>query len=68
MSTCAVLFYIVLLFSLQMSPVFVDLPALAQTLQQVPLHQRLHLEAELLQVLIQHIELHLHRPQPICVM
>ncbi|XP_024912613.1 cell death regulator Aven [Cynoglossus semilaevis] len=35
----------------EMSPVFVDLPALAQTLQQVPLHQRLHLEAELLQVL-----------------
>ncbi|XP_063757745.1 cell death regulator Aven isoform X2 [Eleginops maclovinus] len=34
----------------QMSAVFVDLPALAQTLQQVPLHQRLNLEAELLQV------------------
>ncbi|XP_008283112.1 cell death regulator Aven [Stegastes partitus] len=34
----------------QMSPVFVDLPALAQSLQQVPLHQRLNLEAELLQV------------------
>ncbi|XP_035472653.2 cell death regulator Aven [Scophthalmus maximus] len=34
----------------QMSAVFVDLPALAQTLQQVPLHQRLHLEAELVQV------------------
>uniref|UniRef100_A0A3B5AJP9 Apoptosis and caspase activation inhibitor n=1 Tax=Stegastes partitus TaxID=144197 RepID=A0A3B5AJP9_9TELE len=38
------------LFVLQMSPVFVDLPALAQSLQQVPLHQRLNLEAELLQV------------------
>nr|XP_020459539.1 cell death regulator Aven [Monopterus albus]XP_020459540.1 cell death regulator Aven [Monopterus albus] len=35
----------------QMSAVFVDLPALAQSLQQVPLHQRLNLEAELLQVL-----------------
>ncbi|KAG7508751.1 hypothetical protein JOB18_023382 [Solea senegalensis] len=35
----------------QMSTVVVDLPALAQTLQQVPLHQRLNLEAELLQVL-----------------
>ncbi|XP_068564518.1 cell death regulator Aven [Cebidichthys violaceus] len=35
----------------QMSAVFVDLPALAQILQQVPLHQRLNLEAELLQVL-----------------
>ncbi|XP_034384341.1 cell death regulator Aven isoform X2 [Cyclopterus lumpus] len=34
----------------QMSAVFVDLPALAQSLQQVPLHQRLNLEAELLQV------------------
>ncbi|XP_075939904.1 cell death regulator Aven isoform X2 [Anarhichas minor] len=34
----------------QMSAVFVDLPALAQILQQVPLHQRLNLEAELLQV------------------
>ncbi|XP_054871851.1 cell death regulator Aven [Amphiprion ocellaris] len=34
----------------QMSVVFVDLPALTQTLQQVPLHQRLNLEAELLQV------------------
>ncbi|KAM8726538.1 cell death regulator Aven [Acanthopagrus schlegelii] len=35
----------------QMSAVFVDLPALAQSLQQVPLHQRLNLEAELVQVL-----------------
>ncbi|XP_029281832.1 cell death regulator Aven [Cottoperca gobio] len=34
----------------QMSAVFVDLPALALSLQQVPLHQRLNLEAELLQV------------------
>lgn len=34
----------------QMSAVFVDLPALAQSLQQVPLHQRLNLDAELLQV------------------
>ncbi|XP_068433848.1 cell death regulator Aven [Clinocottus analis] len=34
----------------QMSAVFVDLPALAQCLQQVPLHQRLNLEAELLQI------------------
>ncbi|XP_029902390.1 cell death regulator Aven [Myripristis murdjan] len=34
----------------QISPVFVDLPALAQCLQEVPLHQRLNLEAELLQV------------------
>ncbi|XP_038582166.1 cell death regulator Aven [Micropterus salmoides] len=34
-----------------MSAVFVDLPALAQSLQQVPLHQRLNLEAELVQVL-----------------
>ncbi|KAK5879823.1 hypothetical protein CesoFtcFv8_022903 [Champsocephalus esox] len=33
----------------QMSAVFVDLPALAQILQQVPLLQRLHLEEELLQ-------------------
>lgn len=33
-----------------MSAVFVDLPALAQNLQQVPLHQRLNLEAELVQV------------------
>uniref|UniRef100_A0A3B4TQP7 Apoptosis, caspase activation inhibitor n=1 Tax=Seriola dumerili TaxID=41447 RepID=A0A3B4TQP7_SERDU len=34
----------------QMSAGFVDLPALAQTLQRVPLHQRLNLEAELVQV------------------
>uniref|UniRef100_A0AAQ4QV25 Apoptosis, caspase activation inhibitor n=1 Tax=Gasterosteus aculeatus aculeatus TaxID=481459 RepID=A0AAQ4QV25_GASAC len=34
----------------QMSAVFVDLPALAEILQQVPLHQRLNLEAELLQI------------------
>nr|XP_046230038.1 cell death regulator Aven [Scatophagus argus]XP_046230039.1 cell death regulator Aven [Scatophagus argus] len=34
----------------QMSAVFVDLPALAETLKQVPLHQRLNLEAELVQV------------------
>ncbi|XP_034554953.1 cell death regulator Aven isoform X1 [Notolabrus celidotus] len=34
----------------QMSAAFVDLPALAQSLQQLPLHQRLNLEAELLQV------------------
>ncbi|XP_018538063.1 cell death regulator Aven [Lates calcarifer] len=34
----------------QMSAVFVDLPALAQSLQQIPLHQRLNLEAELVQV------------------
>ncbi|KAM3603167.1 uncharacterized protein V6R79_017663 [Siganus canaliculatus] len=34
----------------QMSAVFVDLPALANSLQQVPLHQRLNLEAELVQV------------------
>ncbi|XP_070704903.1 cell death regulator Aven [Pempheris klunzingeri] len=34
----------------QMPAVFVDLAALAQSLQQVPLHQRLNLEAELLQV------------------
>ncbi|KAE8286712.1 Cell death regulator Aven [Larimichthys crocea] len=34
----------------QMSAAFVDLPALAQSLQQVPLHQRLNLEAELVQV------------------
>ncbi|XP_037305742.2 cell death regulator Aven [Pungitius pungitius] len=33
-----------------MSAVFVDLPALAEILQQVPLHQRLNLEAELLQI------------------
>ncbi|KAF7664021.1 hypothetical protein LDENG_00191970 [Lucifuga dentata] len=32
------------------SAVFVDVPALAQNLQQVPLHQRLNLEAELVQV------------------
>ncbi|CAN9507922.1 unnamed protein product [Ophioblennius macclurei] len=31
----------------QMSAVFLDLPALAQTLEQLPLHQRLNLEAEL---------------------
>lgn len=29
---------------------FLDLPALAQSLQQVPLHRRLNLEAELVQV------------------
>ncbi|XP_029966320.1 cell death regulator Aven [Salarias fasciatus] len=34
----------------QMSAVVLDLPALAQTLQQLPLHQRLNLEAELVQV------------------
>lgn len=34
----------------EMCAVFVDLPALAQSLQQVPLHQRLNLEAELVQV------------------
>ncbi|XP_014863972.1 PREDICTED: cell death regulator Aven isoform X1 [Poecilia mexicana] len=34
----------------QMSPVVLDLPALAQSLQQVPLHRRLNLEAELVQV------------------
>ncbi|XP_072218508.1 cell death regulator Aven isoform X2 [Leuresthes tenuis] len=34
----------------QMSAVLLDLPALAQSLQQVPLHQRLNLEAELVQV------------------
>ncbi|XP_061602258.1 cell death regulator Aven isoform X2 [Cololabis saira] len=34
----------------QMSAVCVDLPALAQILQELPLHQRLGLEAELLQV------------------
>ncbi|KAM9840028.1 cell death regulator Aven [Aulostomus maculatus] len=34
----------------QMSAAFVDLPALAESLQQVPLHQRLNLEAELVQV------------------
>lgn len=33
-----------------MSAVFVDLTALAENLQQVPLHQRLNLEAELVQV------------------
>ncbi|XP_037100574.1 cell death regulator Aven [Syngnathus acus] len=36
--------------STQMSTLFVDLPALAQVLEQVPLHQRLNLEAELVQV------------------
>lgn len=45
----------VFLFPLQMSAVFVDLPALAQSLQQVPLHQRLNLEAELVQVLWLHL-------------
>ncbi|KAK5612550.1 hypothetical protein CRENBAI_011965, partial [Crenichthys baileyi] len=35
----------------QMSVVCLDLPALAQSLQQVPLHQRLNLEAELVQTL-----------------
>ncbi|XP_031656810.1 cell death regulator Aven isoform X2 [Oncorhynchus kisutch] len=34
----------------QFSAVFVDLPALAQSLQELPLHQRLNLEAELVQV------------------
>ncbi|XP_061668949.1 cell death regulator Aven [Syngnathoides biaculeatus] len=34
----------------QMSTMFLDLPALAQRLEQVPLHQRLNLEAELVQV------------------
>lgn len=33
-----------------MSAVFVDLPALAHNLDEVPLHQRLNLEAELVQV------------------
>lgn len=33
-----------------MSTMFVDLPALAKSLEQVPLHQRLYLEAELIQV------------------
>ncbi|XP_077366250.1 cell death regulator Aven [Festucalex cinctus] len=36
--------------SSQMSAMFVDLPALAQSLEQVPLHQRLNLEAELVQL------------------
>ncbi|XP_057679377.1 cell death regulator Aven [Corythoichthys intestinalis] len=36
--------------SSQMSTMFVDLQALAQSLEQVPLHQRLNLEAELVQV------------------
>ncbi|CAB1413978.1 unnamed protein product [Pleuronectes platessa] len=35
----------------QMSSEFVDLPALAHSLHQLPLHQRLNLEAELVQVL-----------------
>ncbi|XP_047194114.1 cell death regulator Aven isoform X2 [Hippoglossus stenolepis] len=35
----------------QMSSEFVDLPALAHSLQQLPLHQRLNLEAELVQAL-----------------
>ncbi|XP_045577062.1 cell death regulator Aven isoform X2 [Salmo salar] len=34
----------------QFSAVFVDLPALAQSLQELPLHHRLNLEAELVQV------------------
>ncbi|KAM4600322.1 cell death regulator Aven isoform 2-T2 [Polymixia lowei] len=34
----------------QMSAVFVDLPALTQCLQEVPLHQRLNLDAKLVQV------------------
>lgn len=34
----------------QFSGVFVDLPALAQCLQELPLHQRLNLEAELVQI------------------
>ncbi|XP_028996899.1 cell death regulator Aven [Betta splendens] len=34
----------------RMSAVLLDLPALAERLQQVPLHQRLNLEAELVQV------------------
>ncbi|KAM3861483.1 cell death regulator Aven [Diretmus argenteus] len=34
----------------QMSAVVLDLPALAQCLQEVPLHQRLNLEAELVEV------------------
>ncbi|XP_040919970.1 cell death regulator Aven [Toxotes jaculatrix] len=46
----------------QMS-VFVDLPALAQSLQQVPLHQRLNLEAELVQVLTP-VELPTMNPAP----
>lgn len=37
-------------FAASQMSLFVDLPALAQTLQQLPLHHRLHLEAELLQV------------------
>ncbi|XP_017267349.1 cell death regulator Aven [Kryptolebias marmoratus] len=36
--------------STQMLAVFLDLPALAQSLHQVPLHRRLNLEAELVQV------------------
>ncbi|XP_029560556.1 cell death regulator Aven isoform X2 [Salmo trutta] len=34
----------------QFSAVFVDLPALAQSLQELPLHHRLNLEADLIQV------------------
>ncbi|XP_028858057.1 cell death regulator Aven isoform X2 [Denticeps clupeoides] len=34
----------------QMSALLVDLPALAQSLQELPLHERLNLEAELVQV------------------
>ncbi|XP_071323898.1 cell death regulator Aven isoform X2 [Trachinotus anak] len=47
----------------QMSAAFVDLPALAQTLQQIPLHQRLNLEAELVQVLTP-VELPTMNPAP----
>ncbi|XP_019898307.2 cell death regulator Aven isoform X2 [Esox lucius] len=36
----------------QMSAVLVDLPALAESLQELPLHRRLNLEAELIQVVI----------------
>ncbi|XP_019898305.2 cell death regulator Aven isoform X1 [Esox lucius] len=36
----------------QMSAVLVDLPALAESLQELPLHRRLNLEAELIQVLM----------------
>lgn len=41
-------------FVLQMAGIVLDLPALTQILQEVPLHQKLNLEPELIQASISH--------------
>lgn len=41
-------------FVLQMAGIVLDLPALTQILQEVPLHQKLDLEPELIQASISH--------------